>query len=73
MNELMDRRGFLTAGVRVGIGLGLGVSAGAASAQQTEAAPRAPGTDALGRGAGEERGPRPAPPRAKRESTARRI
>jgi hypothetical protein len=68
-NNLMGRRGFLTAGARVGIGLGLGAMAGAASAPQTQIAPRAPGTDALGRGPGEVQGTRAGPQKRMAKTT----
>jgi len=69
MNNLMGRRGFLTAGARVGIGLGLGVMAGAASAPQTGIAPRTPGTDALGRGPGEVQATRAGPAKRMAKTT----
>jgi len=67
MNGLMGRRRFLAASA--GIGLGAAISSGVALAQQTELAPRAAGTDALGRGAGEGRSRRAGPPKRMAKTT----
>src|SRR5277367_4598425 len=69
MTNLLGRREFFAMGARLGVGLGLGVSAGAALAQQTETAPRAAGTDALGRAAGAMQSPKAGPPKRMAKTT----